>query len=566
MNKRTFLITLIFWSFRQLVFAQISDVALLTVKPMLYKKTEFNISLKAQWVNPYFQQDIALDIVFTTPSGKKLTLPCYYDSGRSGEKSLWKARFAPQEKGRYRYAATLREGANLISTSKTANFIVKPSDGNGILHVKNNWVMQFDNGKPFRGLGENIGWESRASDDSKFFKALHEDSKYNYEYMLRSLASHGGNFFRTWIAAFNLPVDWQKPVNSNRYKASDDYFNPSAIVKMDRLVVLCDSLHLHMMLTLGQGAFSVRTGGFSPTSADFFVNPKSKQRYKDRLRYFIARWGYSPAIGVWELFNEVDNVQFANKTKPISPDSIVQWHNEMSTYLKKSDPFGHPVTTSISHRDLKGLNTLPNIDINQKHIYKNTASIPKNIESYENDFHKPYVIGEYSYEWDWSKNFDDFAPEMDSDYKRGLWYGLFSPTPILPMSWWWEYFDNRKTDIYLARVRLIMNKMLSAGSGNFEKVPVKDSDTSVIDYSVKCGDKIFVYVFNPITKPTEINLTLSQSFPDYDLVVYNCENGLYQSVGKGQLIAGKPVINNWPLAAQTDAIFILSKKSTKKSL
>jgi hypothetical protein len=42
---------------------------------------------------------------------------------------------------------------------------------------------------------------------------------------------------------------------------------------------------------------------------------------------------------------------------------------------------------------------------------------------------------------------------MDSDFKRGLWYGLFSLTPILPMSWWWEYFDNRKTDEYFKKIR-----------------------------------------------------------------------------------------------------------------
>ena len=81
-----------------------------------------------------------------------------------------------------------------------------------------------------------------------------------------------------------------------------------------------------------------------------------------------------------------------------------------------------------------GMNAIPDMDVNQKHIYNASSVIPSTILSYEEQFGKPYVIGEFSREWDWSKNFNDFADEMDADFKRGLWYGLFSPTPITPMS------------------------------------------------------------------------------------------------------------------------------------
>ncbi|RYE31700.1 MAG: DUF5060 domain-containing protein [Sphingobacteriaceae bacterium] len=318
--------------------AQILNTTQLGKQITQYGKNEWEINLKENWDNPYLKEDISLDMLLTTPSGKKLVLPCYYETGKSGELSLWKARFAPQEAGKYSYVFRLTKSEKEPVTSKSGSFISIASRKNGFLHPKSNWVLQFDNGKPFRGLGENIGWESRASDDSKFFKELHEKSKYNYEYMLPSLSKHGGNFYRTWISAFNLPIDWQKPHNSNRYKETDQYYNPSAIAKMDRLVSLSDSLGVYMMLTLGQGAYNVRDGGFSPTAADFFVNPKSKQRYKNRLRYFIARWGYSTSIASWELFNEVDNVQFSNKSNPIKVDSIVIWHDEMSAYIKQNDP------------------------------------------------------------------------------------------------------------------------------------------------------------------------------------------------------------------------------------
>jgi hypothetical protein len=557
--KKFYLATLLLFAVTPMLYAQINEVKLLTAKPSLYKKAEWAIKLKETWENPYLQEDVALDMWLTSPSGKKLILPCYFESGESGKESIWKARFAPQEIGKYEYVFHFSKAGSVIIESKPGVFVSSASNANGFLHGKNNWTFQFDNGKPFRGIGENIGWESRANDDSKFFKKLHENPKYNYEDMLRLLAAHGGNYFRTWVSAFNLPVDWKKPGNSNRYTPTTEYFNPSAIKKMDRMITLSDSLGLYVMLTLGQGASSVRDGGFSPSSADFFVNPKSKARYKNRLRYFVARWGYSTSIGAWEFFNEVDNVQFNNRPKPISADSIVQWHDEMSTYLKQLDPYNHLVTTSISHRDLKGLNSLQHIDFNQKHVYRNTISMPASIVKYEDNFKKPYVIGEFSYEWDWSKNFDDFADGMDSDFKRGMWYGLFAPTPVLPMTWWWEYFDNRGTDAYLVKVREISDKMMAAGKGSFERIAVKNNDSTNVVYGVKCGNNVFVYAYNPGAEAKDIALEFNAgSKVKQQLTRYDCETGKYSKPIFITPSSGKVNISKQSLAAKTDAIFIIS--------
>ncbi len=588
--KRNLLTIFLFFVSASCGFAQISEVRQLDSHPMQYQKAEWGILLTGVFVNPYLQQELTLDMLIKAPSGKKLILPCYYESGESAKTSSWKARFTPQENGLYRYQfrltqrgkpvmnspggsfhAALVPGSTVSARStvsagaagaQTMNTIGTNTSGNGFLHYKkgSDWVLQFDNGVLFRGIGENLAWESRQNDDSKYFKALHENPKYNYEFMLPSLAAHGGNFFRTWICSWNLPVDWNKGFNSTRYQSSEEYFNPSAIKKMDRLVALSDSLGVNMMLTLGMGAWEVRDGGFSSTAADFFVNPKSRERYKNRLRYFIARWGYSASIAAWELFNEVDNIQFENKESPIPAASIVAWHDEMSTYLKATDPYQHLVTTSISHRDLKGLDELKNIDFNQKHIYKNTVSIPEAINTYEQRFKKPYVIGEAGFEWDWSKNFDDFSAGMDSDFKRGLWYGLFSPTAILPMSWWWEYFDSRGTDQYLAKVRLVSESMLSAGRGAFQQTAVK-ATAGVTAYAVRCGNTVFIYAFNQDPTAKKLSLELETTVPGPVVTARDCESGQVISPVTVSLTGGKTELSGLSLTAGSDIVLILSPGS-----
>lgn len=522
-----------------------------------YRLSEWEINIEATFENPYLQEEIALDMLIKSPSGKQLVLPCFYDVTAKDKVSSWKARFMPQEKGKYSYQFLLKRRGQISANSSENTFNARPSNGKGVLHKNNDWSFKFDNGTVFRGIGENLAWESRANDDSKFFKELHEKEKYNYEYMLPALAAHGGNYFRTWISSWNLPLDWKSGFNSNRYTASDEYFNPSAIKKMDRLVSLSDSLDLVMMLTLGEGTHDERNGRVATSTPDFFVNEKAKAQYRDRLRFIVARWGYSGAIGAWEFFNEIDNVQFRNASNPINPMHIVQWHDEMSTYLKSIDPYGHLVTTSISHRDLEGLNSLKNIDFNQKHIYKNNRALPTTIVKYAQEFKKPYVIGEYGYEYDWSKNFNLFADEMDSDFKRGLWYGLFSPTPVLPLSWWWEFFDDRGTDAYIKNVSNISKEMLKAGKGSFFKLDVGSATPGLECYAVKCGSQSFVYVYNPGKLPVSpvVSLTGNATFSK-NVQRYDCETGNYEPA-KAILREGKIQLADFTLAPNTDAVFIL---------
>ena len=539
-------------------FAQIKSVTLQTSQPYQYKRVDVDIEVIAKWINPYLQEDVALDMLIKTPSGKELLLPCFYESGQSNKSSIWKARFAPQEVGNYEYKFVLSKAGKTKSTSKPQTFNSKTSGESGFLHVKSDWVLQFDNGKPFRGVAENICWESRDNDDSKFFRELHEMADvYNYDCMLTDFAQNGGNFYRTWMCSWNLPIDYKGPFNNSRYTVSDEFYNPSAVERLDHLIELSESLDLYVMLTLGQGGYMERDGGVATSTEDFFKGRASRDRYKNRLRYIVARWGYSPSIAMWEFFNEVDNVQFRNRNNPIDPKLISDWHDEMSTYIKQIDPYNHIVTTSISHRDIEGLNSIKEIDINQKHIYNNTNIIPSEIWKYTKEFQKPYIIGEFGYEWDWSKNFDDFSDGMDLDFKRGLWYGMFSPTPVLPMSWWWEYFDTRLMTPYFRGVREINDKMLASGNGSFESLKIEAGNSHA--FSVKCGDDIYVYVYNTENSVLISDVVISsEGNAKYNAQSFEPTSMVYREVTNISSSDSNIVLNKIRLGSQKEIIYILS--------
>lgn len=488
--------------------AQIQHSALLNKEVNQYLKAEWNISLNTTFEDPFDMNEISLDMLLTSPSGKKIVLPCYFESGSSGKESLWKARFTPREKGVYSFKFELKKDLKIVFATAPMAFNAKPSKARGFLSTNNLWSFQYDTGQIFRGIGMNICWESRDSDDSRFFKQLHEDKRFNYEYMIKKLASNGGNFFRTWMIYWNLPVDWKKVQNNSRYQDSDSHFNESGLKRIDELVELCDSLGIHFMLALeshvglmGSGwetsNYNIENGGSARTPSEFFSLPAARAQYKNKLRLMVARYGYSPSIACWEFFNEVDNAMYnGGPSEQISPEIVTDWHNEMSTFLKTTDPYNHIITTSVSHRDITGLNDLKNIDINQRHIYKNAAGIPSTLIAYSKNHNKPYIIGESGYEWDWSKNFNEFAPEMDNDFRRSLWLGLFNPTPVLPMSWWWEFFENRGMMSYFEIVKKVNDQMISDGNGKFEIVDVKSLQKGMEIYAVRCGETTYVYVYN----------------------------------------------------------------------
>ena len=455
-----------------------------------YGRADFTVTLRGEWDNPHLQEEAALDMVLTAPSGRELVLPCFYVEGESGAESRWAARFMPQEKGSYTYCFRYSERGEAVSASAEATLRVRrPQRGaRGILHVRDNWTLVYDDGTPFRGIGENLCWESRARDDNAFFSALHEQhDRFNYDAMLPVFAGNGGSFTRFWMCSWNFPIDRHAGFNNPRYTPSEAYYNPSAVERLDHVMALSEALGIRVMLCMGQGDVVA--------DRDFFVSGEAKARYRNRLRYIVARWGYSPSVAMWEFFNEIDNIQFADPDHPIPAEDIVAWHDEMAAFLKGLDPFGHIVTTSISHRDLAGLNDVPGIDINQKHIYCATGTIPETILRYEAAHGKPYVIGEYAYEWDWSKDFGTMEGGMVTDFRRGPWYGLFGPTPVTPMSWWWEWFDEKGLNGTFRPVRFVSDRMLRAGKGAFEAVSAVAEGAEA--HAVRCGKRTYVHVFSP---------------------------------------------------------------------
>jgi hypothetical protein len=59
-----------------------------------YESVELTVAMDAKYTNPYDAREIALEGVFTSPDGREMVVPGFWD----GEGS-WRIRFTPSEEG-----------------------------------------------------------------------------------------------------------------------------------------------------------------------------------------------------------------------------------------------------------------------------------------------------------------------------------------------------------------------------------------------------------------------------------------------------------------------------------
>lgn len=231
-------------------------------------------------------------------------LPCFYRSGSSGN-STWEARFTPRRVGTYTYTVTVRK-ASEEGRSAPKTLRVDPAPGDGLLSMdaQNYFVLRFDSGRLFRGVGSNFNNPSGSNSNEK---------------MLGLFKQHRMNFMRTWVGPGNMNLEANGTGVGNYSEAEAE--------KVDAFLALAAKNGVYLMSAMDtfgkyllqdskfggggswyQNPYAKEKGGPASSPTDFLKNPRAMDFYKRRIRYAVARWGYHPNLAVWEFWNEVDQI------------------------------------------------------------------------------------------------------------------------------------------------------------------------------------------------------------------------------------------------------------------
>jgi hypothetical protein len=154
---------------------------------------------------------------------------------------------------------------------------------------------------------------------------------------------------------FGLNLDWPKVNNT---------FGQLSLTNAqhwDAIIAAGEQAGIHVQMTLQhhgqysstngsnvnpnweQNPYNVANGGFLSNATNFFTDSTAMDLTKRKLRYIAARWGYSPSVMGWELFNEV---QFTDAAYANQWTNIEAWHNTMASFLRSQDYYQHLITSS----------------------------------------------------------------------------------------------------------------------------------------------------------------------------------------------------------------------------
>ncbi|MCM8764672.1 MAG: glycoside hydrolase family 5 protein, partial [Candidatus Omnitrophica bacterium] len=266
------------------------------------------------------------------------------------------------------------------------------------------------------------------------------------DHYFRRMRENLENYIRMWMGAWWVGIEWT-PAYAQHYEGLGRYSLENSW-KIDYVLDIARENGIYIVLTLiNHGQFSIRpdaewwdnpynviNGGFLNSPDEFFYSEEAEKRFAKRLRYIVARWGYSTQIAFWELWNEVDLTGYYDSK------NVRQWHEKIIPILKEMDPWKHNVTSHICrpHADpmvwaARGLETLVS------NAYSST--IVDTLREYyfkRKPFGKPMQVHEFGV----GRN----AKQLENNLHGGIWASSLSPMLGTALFWWWPFID--KKDLY----------------------------------------------------------------------------------------------------------------------
>lgn len=259
----------------------------------------------------------------------------------------FRIRFAPPQIGKWVGRVIISVGGNVVVESNVFNFNVVPSSIPPPLEVGTGQRYLKRGKNSFTPLGINLKWpRTNCYFDPELASLLAMDSgeegeQYKaytppvrtyrkYREQIDNLADGGANIFRMIMAPQGSDIEWEELGNYHGRQNIAFELDDILYRAEERNVLIQWNLQLHYPYSDGgSGAliwdwpednfpegwlYQAEKGNpyqelvDVTDPMDFITSESAKKYYKERLRYIIARWGYSNNIACFELFSEIDQI------------------------------------------------------------------------------------------------------------------------------------------------------------------------------------------------------------------------------------------------------------------
>ncbi|HZZ17891.1 MAG TPA: cellulase family glycosylhydrolase [Opitutaceae bacterium] len=399
-----------------------------------------------------------------TPSGQKLTLPAFYADG-----GLFAVRARPDEVGTYRFGAVSETTLGIHRTDLVVSLVTAPSFNNTTrtrlpyIFIDPAHPQQFtrSDNLPYVPVGANLAWAGEGKEGTVAF----------YQRSLAAFSHANLNWMRIWMAHWDgLNLDWLP--HSMGPSPKPGSVDEGVAEAWDSILEAAEENGVYVQMVLqhhGQYTSAndsnwaenpwnaANPGGFLKSPGDFFTDPNARVISLIKYRYIVARYGWSPAIVAYELFNEVhwtDEFRFGHEAE------VAHWHSDAATYIRQVDVYGHLITTSTEN--LKSP-IYEKMDYYQPHLYSaNMVAAARKFEPAFSTLGRPAFYGE---EGDEHQPLPDAVKKTGLDIAPPVWASVMGQGTMAAEPWHgWEMLEHDRLGEVGAVFRfLVLNKVASQG-------------------------------------------------------------------------------------------------------
>ncbi len=390
--------------------------------------------------DPFDYETNSIMVELRKPDGGTVEVPGFFDGG-----TTWRIRYTPLAAGKYQFVAVKlnKETAHEEKLEKR-EWSVTGEPGPGFVRIDrgDHSRFVFENGARYYPLGHNQAWSTQGLPDTPLLFGKMHDA--------------GENWSRVWATHWDgKNLDWPQSGKPGKLGAID----LEAAKQCDAIVASAEKNGIYFQWVVqhhGQvssrsgfkysgnvdpnwdaNPYSAALGGFLKSPEEFFSSPRARALTRRKLYYMLARWGYSPSILSFELFNEVEGTDAAHGKLW---DDIALWHKEMAIFLRQNDPNRHLITTSSATGIAFESPIWDSVDYVQVHTYPPDvlAALSSAPGPAGKKLDKPIFVGE-------------FGPAGSQDPEgaalhQGLWASIMSSPSGAAEYWYWDNVE--KNDLY----------------------------------------------------------------------------------------------------------------------
>jgi len=427
---------------------KIHNVSLSSPTVTRFSRIELTVDFSASFDNPFELADVALDANFRAPSGKTLFVPGFFYKSfaralKDGHEVLspegspsWRIRFTPVETGSYTAVVTVRDRSGKVE-SAPVTFTVAASETPGFIGISkvDRRYFAFENGQPYFPIGADVCWAGGRG-------------TFDYDQWLARYSEAGCNYARLWLSPHWSTFALEQPGKRDQGKGLGQ-FDLANAWRLDYVLDAAAQRGIYLMFCIDSYKILRQKDGYpqwdnTPHNAanggplkqpgDFWTNLTMAQLYRDKLRYLVARYGYSPHVLSWEFWNEVDIITGYRTA------AVRDWHARMAVALRALDPFHHLLTTSFANTvGDKEVDTLPGLDYVQTHHYNSPdlAVTVAKAQAQKTLYGKPHIVGEIGADSSGGRSKDDPQGLQIHD---PLWVSIAAGCSGTAQPWWWDNY------------------------------------------------------------------------------------------------------------------------------